>query len=201
MRFIWLVVTALIFAETNPSEINSSARYTEPIDTVQAFEKITINLLKMSENTTPTERYLYILSEIENIMDFKTITKLVLGNHLIQNDKNLESEFANELMRLTARTMTLNYTKYTSQRYETVKRKKNREKALIYTKFHISKGEVIPFRFVLRNNQENWQIINIIASGVSELSLKKIEYEAFLATKTLSELMHLIKNKNRLLPE
>ena len=94
--------------------------------------------------------------------------------------------------------MVLNYVNYSKQKYKTVKSKKNEKRAFIFTEFYISDNKTIPFRFVLKNNEGNWQIINIIASGVSELSVKKIEYQSFLETKTLYDLIQEIKLQNQI---
>ena len=47
-----------------------------------------------------------------------------------------------------------------------------------------------------RNDKGNWQIINIVAGGVSELSLKRIEYKDFLKNKRLQDLINVLKRKN-----
>ena len=73
-----------------------------------------------------------------------------------------------------------------------------KKRAFIFTEFYISDNKTIPFRFVLKNNQGNWQIINIITSGVSELSVKKIEYQSFLETKPLFDLIQEIKLQNQI---
>ena len=173
-------------------------KFKQPEETVKAFEATTINLLKMSNAESKSQCFVYALKQLKSLFDFNTIGALVLGNYLENETKESKGEFIKELQNLTARTMVLNYVNYTTQRYEPIKTKKTKNRAFISTEFYVSDEEAIPFRFILKNNQGNWQIINIIASGVSELSIKRIEYQSFLETKSLSDLIQEIKLKNQI---
>lgn len=193
--FLFLIVVTINVCS---DDIQHSITFKQPEETVSAFEAVTINLLKMSIAESKSQRFIYAKDKIKNLFDFKTIGTLILGKHLESENKDLEFEFIKELQNLTARTMVLNYVNYSKQNYKTLKIKKNKEKAFVFTEFYISDNETVPFKFILKNNQGNWQIINIIASGVSDLSVKKIEYQSFLKTKTLSKLIDEIKRKNQI---
>jgi len=199
MKLKFLFLLLIIFkTNTHSSEIEYHLKYERPEDTVRAFEETTINLLKMSNTESKEQRFIYALNRVKNLFDFKTIAKIILSEQLEGENKELEVEFTKQLRNLTARTMVLNYVNYSQQKYKTVKSKKNEKTAFIFTEFYISDTKTIPFRFVLKNNEGNWQIINIIASGVSELSVKKIEYQSFLETKTLYDLIQKIKLQNQI---
>ena len=199
MKLKFLFLLLIIFkTNTHSSDIEYPVKYERPEDTVRAFEETTINLLKMSNTESTEQRFIYTLNRVKNLFDFKTIAKIILSGHLEGENKELEVEFSKQLRNLTARTMVLNYVNYSKQKYKTVKSKKNEKRAFIFTEFYISDNKTIPFRFVLKNNEGNWQIINIIASGVSELSVKKIEYQSFLETKTLFDLIQEIKLQNQI---
>lgn len=199
MKLKFLFLLLIIFkTNTHSSDIEYLVKYERPEDTVRAFEETTINLLKMSNTESKEQRFIYTLNQIKSLFDFKTIVKIILSGHLEGENKELEVEFTKQLRNLTARTMVLNYVNYSKQKYKTVKSKKNEKRAFIFTEFYISDNKTIPFRFVLKNNQGNWQIINIITSGVSELSVKKIEYQSFLETKPLFDLIQEMKLQNQI---
>ena len=199
MKLKFLFLLLIIFkTNTHSSDIEYLVKYERPEDTVRAFEETTINLLKMSNTESKEQRFIYTLNRVKSLFDFKTIVKIILSGHLEGENKELEVEFTKQLRNLTARTMVLNYVNYSKQKYKTVKSKKNKKRAFIFTEFYISDNKTIPFRFVLKNNQGNWQIINIITSGVSELSVKKIEYQSFLETKPLFDLIQEIKLQNQI---
>ena len=197
MKQQFILLFLIIFITNVFSEdIEQLVYFEQPEEAVRAFETVTINLLKMSNAEPKSQRFIYALSQIENLFDFKTIGALILGKHA--ENKDLEFEFIEELRNLTARTMVSNYINYSEQKYKTIKTTRTEKRAFIFTEFYISDNETIPFRFVLKNNEGNWKIINIIASGVSELSVKKIEYQSFLETRTLSDLIQEIKRKNQI---
>lgn len=197
LKFL-LLLLIILKTNTHSSDIEYPVKYERPEDTVRAFEETTINLLKMSTTESKEQRFIYTLNQLRNLFDFETIVAIILSEQLEGENKELEVEFTKQLQNLTARTMVLNYVNYSKQKYELIKSKKDEKRAFIFTEFYVSDDKTVPFRFVLKNNQGNWQIINIIASGVSELSLKKIEYQSFLETKTLFDLIQEIKLQNQI---
>tara|TARA_S200000501_G_scaffold78181_1_gene69981 strand:- start:140 stop:739 length:600 start_codon:yes stop_codon:yes gene_type:complete len=198
IRQFILLFLIIFITNVYSKDIEQLVYFEKPEEAVRAFETLTINLLKMSNAEPKSQRFIYALSRIENLFDFKTIGALILGKHAENKNEDLEFEFIEELRNLTARTMVTNYINYSGQKYKTIKITRTEKRAFIFTEFYISDNETIPFRFVLKNNEGNWKIINIIASGVSELSVKKIEYQSFLETKTLSDLIQEIKRKNQI---
>lgn len=192
-----IVLTALFTFKTYSFETDQNHSFQTPESTVEAFEEVTINLLKSSDSLTVDERYYHTLRRIEHIIDFKTMARLILGDQLNEEGEDLKNQFIHELMKLSARAMALNYKNYNNQKYTTTKIKKNHSKAVVYTDFLASDRETVPFKFMLkRNDKGNWQIINIVAGGVSELSLKRIEYKDFLKNKRLQDLINVLKRKN-----
>ena len=193
-----IVFAALFTFKTYSFETDRNYSFQTPESTVEAFEEVTINLLKTSDSQTVDERYHHTLKRIEHIIDFKTMAGLILGDQLNEEGEDLKNQFIHELMKLSARAMALNYINYKDQKYTTTKINKNHSKAVVYTKFLASDRETVPFKFMLkRNDKGNWQIINIVAGGVSELSLKRIEYRDFLKEKRLKDLINVLKQKNK----
>jgi phospholipid transport system substrate-binding protein len=47
----------------------------------------------------------------------------------------------------------------------------------------------VPLEYVLREGEGGWKIINIVADGVSDLALKRSEYQGILSTGSIDDLI------------
>jgi len=50
----------------------------------------------------------------------------------------------------------------------------------------------IPLEYLLQQKDGAWRIINIVADGVSDLALKRAEYQRVLATGTIDDLIRYV---------
>lgn len=57
------------------------------------------------------------------------------------------------------------------------------------------KGDPISFDYILRPGKGGWRIVNILAEGVSDLALKRVEYRAILQRDGFSTLIDMLKKK------
>ena len=70
-----------------------------------------------------------------------------------------------------------------------------REQVLVRSRIVKGKDEVARLDYVLRETKDGWRIINIIANGVSDLALKRVEYRAILERDGFPALIDMLKKK------
>ena len=70
-----------------------------------------------------------------------------------------------------------------------------REQVLVRTRIVKGKDEVARLDYVLRETKDGWRIINIMANGVSDLALKRVEYRAILERDGFPALIDMLKKK------
>ena len=58
-----------------------------------------------------------------------------------------------------------------------------------------SNGEKVQFNYLLRQNKNDWQIINIIVDGVSDLAVRRAEYTSILKSDGFSPLIAKIEDQ------
>ena len=56
-------------------------------------------------------------------------------------------------------------------------------------------GERVTLDYVLRDNEGMWQIVNVIADGVSDLSLKRADYTAVIKSEGFNSLVSKLSDK------
>ena len=70
-----------------------------------------------------------------------------------------------------------------------------REQVLVRTHIVKEKVEVARLDYVLRETKDGWRIINIMANGVSDLALKRVEYRSILERDGFPALIDMLKKK------
>jgi phospholipid transport system substrate-binding protein len=70
-----------------------------------------------------------------------------------------------------------------------------REQVLVRTRIIKGKDEVARLDYVLRETKDGWRIINIIANGVSDLALKRVESRSILERDGFPALIDMLKKK------
>ena len=70
-----------------------------------------------------------------------------------------------------------------------------REQVLVRTRIIKGKDEVARLDYVLRETKDGWRIINIMANGVSDLALKRVEYRSILERDGFPALIDMLKKK------
>ena len=72
-----------------------------------------------------------------------------------------------------------------------------REQVLVRSRIVKGKDEVARLDYVLRETKDGWRIINIMANGVSDLALKRVEYRSILERDGFPALIDMLKKKDR----
>ena len=70
-----------------------------------------------------------------------------------------------------------------------------REQVLVRSLIVKGKDEVARLDYVLRETKDGWRIINIMANGVSDLALKRVEYRSILERDGFPALIDMLKKK------
>lgn len=70
-----------------------------------------------------------------------------------------------------------------------------REQVLVRSRIVKGKDEVARLDYVLRETKDGWRIINIMANGISDLALKRVEYRSILERDGFPALIDMLKKK------
>jgi phospholipid transport system substrate-binding protein len=66
---------------------------------------------------------------------------------------------------------------------------------MVRSKLFLPTGEPVRFDYILRNGKDGWRIVNVLADGVSDLALKRVEYRAILQRDGFATLIDMLKKK------
>ena len=96
---------------------------------------------------------------------------------------------------MSAATYASNFDGFSGEVFETVSTETKRGNLVVKTVIVTGDGERVPLDYVLRQSDGVWRIVNVIAEGVSDLSLKRAEYTAVIKSEGFDSLVSRLDGK------
>ena len=114
---------------------------------------------------------------INNHFDLSFISRVVIGRFWKSIDESERTEMIRTFTALTIATYASRFDGYSGETFKVVEtRPLKKERVLVRSELHKSDGDRVQLDYVLHRRNEGWQIINVIANGVSDLSIKRADY-------------------------
>lgn len=133
-----------------------------------------------------------VLSET---FDFATISRIVTGKYWKSLDEEERSGFIDVFVDLSAATYASNFDGYSGEVFETLGVEERRGNLLVKTAIVKPDGERVTLDYLLRDVDGVWRIVNVIADGVSDLSLKRADYTAVIKSEGFDSLVSKLHGK------
>ncbi len=132
---------------------------------------------------------------LAEVFDFRTISRIVTGKHWKTLNDEQRVEFIDVFTKLSAATYASNFSAFSGEAFETLGVEERRGNLLVRTVIVKADGERVTLDYVLRDNKGMWQIVNVIADGVSDLSLKRADYTAVIKREGFNSLVSKLSDK------
>ena len=132
---------------------------------------------------------------LAEVFDFRTISRIVTGKHWKTLNDEQRVEFIDVFTKLSAATYASNFSDFSGEAFETLAVEEKRGNLLVRTVIVKADGERVTLDYVLRDNEGMWQIVNVIADGVSDLSLKRADYTAVIKSEGFNSLVSKLSDK------
>ncbi len=172
-----------------------------PADEAKAtVEKLHSTLLEAMQGGTRLGfkgRYEKIAPVLADTFDFPTIARVATGRYWSKFDAAKQQEFIEVFKRLSAATYAANFDAFDGERFETKGTEDKRGMQLVRTVIVSSDGKPTSLNYTLGDKSGMWRIINVVADGVSDLSLKRAEYTAAIESDGIDALIAKLNDKIR----
>jgi len=155
-------------------------------------EKLHAALLNtMKEGTTlgykgRVERLTPVIKECFN---FTTIARAVTGPHWKGLAADKRQQFIATFEQLSVATYAENFSGYSGESFETLAQEEARGATLVKTVIVTGDGKRVSLNYVVTKSADQWGIVNVIAQGVSDLALKRTEYDAVISAQGIDALI------------
>ena len=170
-----------------------------PVATVESLHHALLAIARMTGEDNFEKKYALLEPTIRKSFDFRKIAKLVTGHYWENGLKSEQENFEKSLLSTAVQNYILNFDGNSSLQFEIVKKKIRKNKAVVETSLTSTGESITKLKYVLYKREERWFIVNVVAKGVSDLSLKRADYMRFLESNTLGNLakkLHARTKKN-----
>ncbi len=195
-KFIGTKLTLILFLLSFQSVLaNAVPANSTPSDVVENLHQTLIQVMKEAKDLDFSSRYKILEPVINESFDFDTIARIVMGRYWKKLDDQQKAEFIDTFSRLSISTYTAQFDSFSGETFEVLGDKEMKKgRILVKTKL-ITDDRVVPFNYVLHPVKDRWRIINVIADGISDLSLKRSDYSTIMKTEGFDELVRKLREK------
>lgn len=167
----------------------------EPQAVVEDLHASLLGAMRRAEELGYAGRVELLKPKIDSSFDFNTIARIVTGSAWKNSNEAQRATFIEVFRTLSTATYATNFSGYNGEKFVTSGSEKKRSSVIVHTHLVKANGEQIPLNYMLREDNGNWLIVNVIAKGVSDLSLKRAEYTAVIKSEGLDSLIKRLKEK------
>jgi len=155
-----------------------------------------IEVMQDSETLGYQGRYAKLAPDISSSFDPPLIARVILSRYWKKLSEEQKVDFITLFNHLSIATYASRFDAYNDEQFfEIAKEALKKVRVLIKTVLRSPDEEPIRLDYVIHPKNGSWLIINVIAEGVSDLSLKRAEYAAVIKEKGFDGLVKDIKGK------
>jgi phospholipid transport system substrate-binding protein len=142
-------------------------------------------------------RFDLLAKAVDQTHDLDFIARTTLGANWTQLSVEQQRVFTDVFRKLSIGTYAGWFKSHEGERFEFIEQQDMpRDQVMVRTRFVQSGGEPpVRFDYVLRQTKDGWRIVNVLADGVSDLALKRVEYRAILQRDGFQGLIDMLKEK------
>jgi len=167
-----------------------------PTAVVQRLNDTLLGVMQEAESLGFAGRYDRLEPVLGQIFAFPTMARVAAGSHWRGLSDEQRERLADAFARFSIATYANRFDGYFGEHFKTISEEElKRGHRLVKTVLIKSNGEEIQLDYILHQKNEQWRIINVIAEGVSDLSLKRADYTSYLKKNGFDALLQKITDK------
>jgi phospholipid transport system substrate-binding protein len=189
-----LIVTAMLLYV--PVVWTQELDTTGPAKTVTSLQSSLLKGMQGGDKLGFQGRFKLLAPIVERSHDLDFIAKTILGKHWTKLNREQQQIFISHFHKLSISTYAGWFKEYNGEHFKFIDQKTMpRKYVLVRSQLIQSNGDTVSFDYLLRQDKKDWRIINILADGVSDLALKRVEYRSILEQKGFKVFINMLKKK------
>lgn len=172
--------------------VTSAAQDSDAVATVDKLHAALLDIMQNAESLGLAGRRDRIAPVIRRSLDLPFIARFALGRHWSGMSTEQQDAFVDVFSRWTIVHYASQFNSYSSERFKTMSSKPARRgRVLVRTVLEVNDdpAENVALDYLLHEIDGKWRIVNVIANGVSDLSLKRADYGAVIKAQGLDSLV------------
>lgn len=185
-----MLLAALLMAGTFA---RSEAAGDAPRAAVEALHASLLDVMREADSLGFDGRLERLGPVVGSAFDFTYISRLALGAQWAKLDEAGRARMQDAMAGLTLDTYAARFDGYDGERFETVSSEKSkRDRWLVRTRLVVPGDDDVALDYLLHEVDGKWRIVNVIANGVSDLSIKRAEYASIVKSEGFNRLIDAI---------
>jgi len=183
-----LMASLLCLCMLSPSAVENS----DAIATVDNLHAALLDIMQNAESLGFAGRRDRISPIIRESLDLSFIARFSLGRYWKGLSAEQQDTFVEVFSRWTVVHYASRFNGYTSEQFKTISSAPaQRGRELVRTVLEVNEdpADDVSLDYLLHNSDGKWRIVNVIANGVSDLSLKRADYGAVVKAQGLDSLI------------
>lgn len=187
------VVAALFYVAAPPAP---GAAEQGPTDVITSFQQALISGMRNAKQLGFKGRYDKLAPVVKNTHDIQAIVRVAVGKYWDQLSAQQRSDLEQAFAKLSIATYASEFNSYSGEHFTTPKLTRQADsRALVHSDLVESSGKKDSFTYQMHKTKNGWQIVNIIANGVSDLAMKRAEYTSIIQNSGFDSLIAKLKDK------
>lgn len=176
-----------------------AAAGTDPITVpVHALHDSLLEIMRQAESAAYETRYALMEETVAGHFDIPLIARVVLSRHWKALDAGQQQAFIDLFRRLTVSTYVGRFDAFEDQTFRVLTTKALRKnRYLVKTALESPDAAPVSFDYIVQQTGDDWKIISVIAEGVNDLSLKRVEYGGLIRDRGYPALVSSLEEKVR----
>lgn len=193
LRKIYFSLGFLLFLGLSSPAI---AEETTARQVVEAFQDQLIDVMKQGKELGFKGRYDKLDAAVKKSHDLPKIARIVVGKQWEELTPEQQAKLEEVFSELSVSAYAHNFKDFSGESFSFVSEEETgRGGVVIHTNLKIPGEKDVKFDYMMKKKDDGWQIINIIADGVSDLALKRSDYTSVLNREGFDKLIAKINEK------
>jgi len=163
---------------------------------VEGFQDSLIETMKQGKELGFQGRYDKLDAVVRQSHDLPKIARIVVGKQWEKLTSEQQAKLEAVFSQLSISAYAHNFKDYSGESFTFISEEETgRGGIVVHTNLVIPGDKDVKFDYMMKKKDDSWQIINIIADGVSDLALKRSDYTSVLNREGFDALIAKINEK------
>lgn len=162
----------------------------DPRVCIETLHRGLLELSREEAETDPDDRYARVEPLIDATHDLAYIAQVAVRRHWTEFSAEEQEAFVQVFARLSVMTYAARFVRLSEDTFRILEvNDSGASRAHVIASISRDEQPDIPIEYLLQEGAEGWRIVNVIADGVSDLALRRAEYQRILADDSVEELI------------
>lgn len=168
----------------------AGAGSTTPAETVDRLHASLLEVMQDADGLKFKGRREQLSPVVRASFDFAFISRIVLGRYWGDLSEDDRKRMVDTFTELTLATYASRFDGYSGERFQQVEvTPMSRGRMLVRTEMVRPGKDTVQLDYVLQEENGKWLIVNVVANGVSDLSLKRADYGSIMKSQGFDSLI------------